>query len=66
LGEDPEITVRRESIINLPNISKVVSSKFFVSRILPFFIDKKREHIWGMRRACVEVLVPLALIAERP
>lgn len=66
LGEDPQIRVRKESITHLPTISKVVSSKFFTQKLLPFFMDKRKEHVWGMRKACVDVLVSMAEIADRP
>lgn len=38
LGEDPQIRVRKEAIINITVISKVVSDNFFKQRILPFFL----------------------------
>ena len=38
LGEDPQIRVRKEAIINLSHLSKVVTHNFFKQRLLPFFI----------------------------
>lgn len=38
LGEDPQIKVRKEAIINLPVISKIVTHNFFKTRLLPFYI----------------------------
>lgn len=37
LGDDPKIRVRRETVINLPVISKVCSAEVFQKRLLPFF-----------------------------
>ena len=38
MGEDPKINVRREVILNLPLIGKIVSPMFFHQRILSFYL----------------------------
>lgn len=38
LGEDPQTKVRRETIIHLPTISKIVSPVFFKQRFFPFYL----------------------------
>lgn len=38
LGEDPQIKVRKEAVLNLPTISRIVSHNFFKTRLLPFFL----------------------------
>lgn len=38
LGEDPQVKVRRETVINLPTVAKIVSPNFFKQRFFPFFL----------------------------
>jgi hypothetical protein len=40
MGEDPNLKVRKEAIINLPRISKIVSLSFFKKRFFKFFQKK--------------------------
>jgi hypothetical protein len=37
-GEDPQVKVRKEAVMNLLSIAKVVSPNFFKQRLLPFFL----------------------------
>jgi len=38
LGEDPQIRVRKEAVLRLPTIGKVVNWDFFFNRLLPFYL----------------------------
>jgi hypothetical protein len=38
LGEDPQVKVRRETILNLPIVAKIVGPLFFKQRFFPFFL----------------------------
>ena len=62
LGEDPELNVRKESIINLPVIGKIVSQEFFKSRLLQFYISRCSDNNWEIRKACSEIIVDISEI----
>lgn len=38
LGEDPQVKVRKETIVHLPNISQIVSPLFYKQRFFPFYL----------------------------
>ncbi|KAL4456953.1 hypothetical protein ABPG74_014591 [Tetrahymena malaccensis] len=64
LGEDPQLRVRKESVLNLPIVGKVVSQEFFQQRLLPFYIRKSQDNFWGIRKACVEIIVEISNICN--
>ncbi|CAD8051234.1 unnamed protein product [Paramecium sonneborni] len=65
-GEDISMRVRKESIQQLPQIAKQVRPEFFISRLLPHYLQKSEDKSsWQIRRACVEIIVKLAQIAPK-
>ncbi|EGR27934.1 protein phosphatase 4 regulatory subunit 1, putative [Ichthyophthirius multifiliis] len=64
LGEDPQLRVKKESVLNLPKIGKEVSQEFFKQRLLPFYIRKSQDSFWGIRKACVDILVDISKICN--
>lgn len=62
--DDIQIKVVREAIVQLPPLAKVVSYNFFKERILPSYNKKCQDHIWGIRKVCVEILVDISKICE--
>jgi serine/threonine-protein phosphatase 4 regulatory subunit 1 len=65
LGEDPKVTVRKECLMNLDPICKVVTPEFTAERFLPFFVKMTEDYSWVVRRACVEAIVKLSEISPK-
>lgn len=64
MGEDPKLMVRKEAVLQLANVGRVVSQSFFKQRFLPFFIKKCEEKPWQIRKACVDIIVDIANICS--
>ncbi|CAD8054054.1 unnamed protein product [Paramecium primaurelia] len=65
-GEDISVRVRKESLQQLPQIAKSVRPEFFVSKLLPYYLQKSEDKSsWHIRKACVEIIVKLAEIAPK-
>ena len=65
LGEDPNLKVRKEAIINLPSISKVVGESFFKNKLFEFYQKKAKESHWGIRKACVDTIIEISKLCDR-
>lgn len=60
LGEDTSFKVRKEAILHLPTISKLVSKQFF-TRLFAFYFSKSKDGSnWAIRKACVEIIIQMA------
>lgn len=64
LGEDPQIKVRKEAVMHLPIISKVVSVCFVRQKLVPFYMRVSQDNVWIVRKACVDVLEDMFALAE--
>ncbi|KRX07644.1 Armadillo-type fold [Pseudocohnilembus persalinus] len=64
LGDNPSTKVRRETVNYLPVISQNCSKELFDNKLIPFYRIKCNEHLWHMRKSCVEVIVELSKIAD--
>ena len=64
LGEDPKVKVRKETVMNLPVISKVVSLSFVRQKLVPFYLRVSEDNVWLVRKACVDVLEDIFRLAE--
>ena len=64
LGEDPQIKVRKEAVMNLPIISKVVSINFVRQKLIPFYQRVSQDNVWIVRKACVDVLESMFIYSD--
>jgi hypothetical protein len=48
--------VRKETVLRMLNISKVVGNEIFLTLLFPVFKKLAADPIWGVRRAAVEML----------
>lgn len=43
-----------------------MSQSYYKNKLLKFYIERKtNEHIWGMRKACVDIIVELSHLSEK-
>ncbi|CAD8098728.1 unnamed protein product [Paramecium sonneborni] len=59
-GDDAKQPIRKEAVLQLANIAKVLSKDFIKHRLLPFFSKKTEERTWQTRKACLDIIVKLA------
>lgn len=62
LGDDPLATIRRETVLNLNTISRIVGKRFFQQKMLPFYSQMCNDAEWIVRKAAVEVLIDVVTI----
>lgn len=56
LGEDISYKVRKEAILQLPVIARLVNRQFF-TRLFQFYRDKSRDNSnWVIRKACIDII----------
>lgn len=56
LGEDINYKVRKEAILQVPVIAKLVNKQFF-ARLFQFYRDKSRDNSnWVIRKACIDII----------
>lgn len=56
LGEDISYKVRKEAILQLPVIAKLVNRQFF-TRLFQFYRDKSKDNSnWVIRKACIDII----------
>jgi hypothetical protein len=60
LQDDPIYRVRKETVMRMVNISKVLGKEIFLHILFPVFKKLTNDPIWGVRRAAVEVLPDMA------
>ena len=48
--------VRKETVSHMINISKVLGKEIFLRILFPVFKKLCNDSIWGVRRACVEMI----------
>lgn len=65
LGEDPNLKVRKEAIINLPSIAKVVGEAFFKNKLFDFYQKKSKESHWGIRKSCVDTIIEISKLCDQ-
>lgn len=56
LQDDPIYRVRKETVLKMINISKVLGKDMFLHILFPVFKKLSNDQIWGVRRAAVEIL----------
>lgn len=56
LQDDPIYRVRKETVLKMINISKVLGKDIFLNLLFPVFKKLANDQIWGVRRAAVEML----------
>ena len=63
LQDDPVFKIRREMVLRLVKISKMLGEKIFIGVIIPVFRKLSNDSIWSVRKACVEILPEISSIA---
>jgi serine/threonine-protein phosphatase 4 regulatory subunit 1 len=59
LGDDISYKVRKEAILQLPSIAKLVNRQFF-ARLFQFYQTKSRDTSnWVIRKACVDIILKI-------
>jgi len=48
--------VRKETVLKMINISKVLGNEIFLGVLFPVYKKLSNDTIWGVRRAAVEML----------
>ena len=56
LQDDPVYRVRKETILRMINISKVLGHEIFLGVLFPVYKKLCIDSIWGVRRAAIEML----------
>lgn len=64
LQDDPIFKIRRELVLRLIKISKVLGDHIFTGVIIPVFRKLSQDQIWSVRKACVEVLPQISSISS--
>ena len=57
LGDDPHPEIRKETVLNLNKIARIVSKHFFQKKMLAFYTQMCSDPDWIVRKAAVEVLI---------
>ena len=60
LQDDPIYRVRKETVLKIINVSKVLGRDIFLHILFPVFKKLSNDQIWGVRRAAVEMLPQIA------
>lgn len=63
LQDDPIYRVRKETVMRMINISKVLGKEMFLKFLFPVFKKLAADQIWGVRRSAVEVLPQISLLS---
>lgn len=56
LQDDPAFKIRREIVVRLGRISRVLGEQIFIGVIMPMFRKLSQDSIWSVRKACIEAL----------
>ena len=56
LQDDPVYRVRKETVLKMINMSKVLGNEIFLGVLFPVYKKLAQDTIWGVRRAAVEML----------
>ena len=56
LQDDSVYRVRKETVLKMINISKVLGQEMFIKFLFPVYKKLAADQIWGVRRAAVEIL----------
>lgn len=56
LQDDPIYRVRKETVLHMISISRVLGKDIFLNILFPVFKKLSNDQIWGVRRAAVEML----------
>ena len=56
LQDDPVYRVRKETVLKMISISRVLGKDIFLGVLFPVFKKLANDSIWGVRRAAVEML----------
>ena len=62
LQDDSVYRVRKETVLKMINISKVLGREIFIKFLFPVYKKLAADHIWGVRRAAVEILPQISLL----
>ena len=65
MQDDCSIKVRRELVLRLAGVSKIIGDDFFIGVILPMFKQLSNDQIWSVRKACVEILPSLTQLSNQ-
>ncbi len=60
LQDDQIYRVRKETVIRMINISKVLGKEIFLKFLFPVYKKLAADSIWGVRRSAVEILPQIA------
>ena len=56
LQDDPVYRVRKETVMRMLSISRVLGNEIFLNILFPVYKKLANDQIWGVRRAAVEML----------
>jgi serine/threonine-protein phosphatase 4 regulatory subunit 1 len=63
--KDSSVRIKKEIIHSSSIIAKSVTKEFLNKEIIDqFFTDRCKETVWGIRKACVEILPQLVILTE--
>ena len=65
LQDDPVFKIRREVVLRIIRVSKVLGEHIFTGVMIPVFRKLSQDAIWSVRKACVEVLPEIAEISSK-
>nr|XP_031827867.1 serine/threonine-protein phosphatase 4 regulatory subunit 1-like [Nomia melanderi] len=65
LCKDEDVFIRKITILRFPELCVVVSRNALFRELLPIYIDLSCEKIWGIRKACVDVMMPFSCCVTR-
>ncbi|CAL1686167.1 unnamed protein product [Lasius platythorax] len=60
LCEDNDMMVRRTCATHFGEMCVAVGKEKLYSKLIPTFVDLCGDRVWGVRKACVEVMMPVA------
>ena len=65
LADDPVFKIRRELVLRLVRMAKIMGQQIFVGVIIPVYRKLSTDAIWSVRKACVEILPEISAIASK-
>jgi hypothetical protein len=66
LVDDAEPIVRKEAVAALPALGRLVNSDFLERKILPSFLKRVRDPVWGVRKVVAETLGGMSELVKPP
>lgn len=65
LADDPVFKVRRELVLRLVRMARIMGQQIFVGVMVPVYRKLSTDAIWSVRKACVEILPEMSAIATK-